>query len=39
MILSARVLAGWITAEDLAPEAVEEDAEAGAEADDASAET
>jgi N utilization substance protein A len=39
MILSARVLAGWITAEDLSADAVDEGAEAGSEPDDASAET
>jgi N utilization substance protein A len=39
MILSARVLAGWITAEDLSANAVDEGAEAGSEPDDASAET
>jgi N utilization substance protein A len=37
MILSARILAGWITAEEVAPEETEEtEAETGAEADDAS---
>jgi N utilization substance protein A len=37
MILSARILAGWITAEEAAPEETEEtEAETGAEADDAS---
>ncbi len=39
MILSARVLAGWITAGDLSANAVDEGAEAGSEPDDASAET
>jgi N utilization substance protein A len=39
LILSARVLAGWITAEDLSAGDTDEGAEAGAEPDDASAET
>jgi N utilization substance protein A len=39
LILSARVLAGWITAEDLSAGDTDEGAEAGADPDDASAET
>jgi N utilization substance protein A len=39
LILSARVLAGWITAEDLSAGDTDEGAEAGSEPDDASAET